>query len=874
MPNNDLTIGVTVQKPDMDGVEEVIASGTSNIGVSFDGLASRTKRAMQGITDDVKTAAQHVTAESLRIAEATKAQAAAIAMVKNALIVGKDKNADAAASTALLAATQERAAFTARQLAAAQESVAVATSHVVPQMAASSGAIRVFEGTLPIRAVERFLGTTLGLGPIIANMFPLVGAIALTEMLFKVGAEIYKAEERARNLKQAIDEAFTDLNRKMQESNDELAVTNDKLADTIAKYEHRPENNLKLGLDEARVSADKLATSLQNDIKEMVKLLAAEQTSFISRTVFDQASNKSVGAGAKRFQDRISGLTSQGLDEVRGAKDPAAQAAARAKMNTSYLQAYDSELTTLGVEIAKVNQRQKDFTEQSQGTRPIKDTVTVEDQSILQETLNKYKQNLLLQRDAVQLRITNQELELKVGQEKPAKKGPKDNAAELRMRAFETEMAEEKAERSVSIYEERAYWIAKKAAFSSGSTEYLAVVRRVAELTKEARSKESEIVKQDRARKRKEATEDSKAEEELQKTVQSALLHSAEDVLKTGERWREYHAEIARGVEIEAHNTATLRETQIAEGVAEGSITRLSEARQMAKLHTAEYIVKMKQLDAELKRIAADGNLTKEQKETQSQGVQNNITQLSGQNSVQGAKDQNAIAQALAAPYLKGFDAIGQAWKRTMSQLLSGQTTVARAFAQMGASLVQSVVSSLEEMAIKWIEHEIRTLAQHVASNQAKVASDAAAKAQQVTIAGAGNVAMVTGDAGVAAAGALAYYSAISPPIAPAMAALAFAETMAYAPIAAFELGGVVSGSPGMAVPIIAHAGERVLTPKQTQTVEKLADGTASAVAPRFHMPISITLNGGATQADANRLSDAVHDAVRKGLRNWQLRPT
>ena len=59
------------------------------------------------------------------------------------------------------------------------ERLAQGMGHAVPEIAAASGAIREFEGNLPIRAVERFLTSTLGLGPVLAAAFPVVGAIAL-----------------------------------------------------------------------------------------------------------------------------------------------------------------------------------------------------------------------------------------------------------------------------------------------------------------------------------------------------------------------------------------------------------------------------------------------------------------------------------------------------------------------------------------------------------------------------------------------------------------------------------------------------------------------------------------------------------------------
>src|SRR5256885_1201023 len=51
-------------------------------------------------------------------------------------------------------------------------------SHTVTSMQASSAAIREAFGGSNIRAVERFLATTVGLGPILQKLFPLVGGAA------------------------------------------------------------------------------------------------------------------------------------------------------------------------------------------------------------------------------------------------------------------------------------------------------------------------------------------------------------------------------------------------------------------------------------------------------------------------------------------------------------------------------------------------------------------------------------------------------------------------------------------------------------------------------------------------------------------------
>ena len=84
----------------------------------------------------------------------------------------------------------------------AQEFVNAATEHSVPAMAAASGAVRLLEGNFNnnIRAAERFLSTSLGLGPVLATMFPVVGAIALGAAVVRVGGELIDFGRHAQDL--------------------------------------------------------------------------------------------------------------------------------------------------------------------------------------------------------------------------------------------------------------------------------------------------------------------------------------------------------------------------------------------------------------------------------------------------------------------------------------------------------------------------------------------------------------------------------------------------------------------------------------------------------------------------------------------------
>ncbi len=69
-------------------------------------------------------------------------------------------------------------------------------AHQISEQAAASGTIRVAEGNQAIRAAESFLVKILGLGPALQAIFPIVGAIALGEMVAKAAGEVkHLAEE-------------------------------------------------------------------------------------------------------------------------------------------------------------------------------------------------------------------------------------------------------------------------------------------------------------------------------------------------------------------------------------------------------------------------------------------------------------------------------------------------------------------------------------------------------------------------------------------------------------------------------------------------------------------------------------------------------
>ena len=91
-----------------------------------------------------------------------------------------------------------------------------------------------------------------------------------------------------------------------------------------------------------------------------------------------------------------------------------------------------------------------------------------------------------------------------------------------------------------------------------------------------------------------------------------------------------------------------------------------------------------------------------------------------------------------------------------------------------------------------------------------------------------------------------------------------------------FDAGGVVRGGGGMGVPILAHAGERVLTQNQTENFHKLVDQSTSQAtsASTTHLHQTLNLNGydraGMKSALREHASDIL-DIVRGGYRAGAL---
>ena len=83
-------------------------------------------------------------------------------------------------------------------------------------------------------------------------------------------------------------------------SNDALAVTNDRLANEIAKLEHKPQNHMAEALDQMRQASDKLFDSLERSNKAFDEAMGKGGVGKLSGIVQNVTPTKDADAAIKR----------------------------------------------------------------------------------------------------------------------------------------------------------------------------------------------------------------------------------------------------------------------------------------------------------------------------------------------------------------------------------------------------------------------------------------------------------------------------------------------------------------------------------------------------------------------------------------------
>lgn len=275
--------------------------------------------------------------------------------------------------------------------------------------------------------------------------------------------------------------------------------------------------------------------------------------------------------------------------------------------------------------------------------------------------------------------------------------------------------------------------------------------------------------------------------------------------------------EQSNATQAQIQQSASIAEASIAFQVATGQMTALGASHALAAAHAKEYTERLQELEKELARINADQNLTPTQKATKGQGVQDQMSQLGGQQQITAIKDQTTIAQQAAQPWITAANQVTDAWVGAFNKILIGGTQSWHALRSASEQTTMAIIGDAERWLVKKLETYIEDEIQGIIS----------ARAQQKATAMV-NSAAAESYAGVAATAAAAAVAGI--PIAGPAAAVAAASAMesslqGFAAIASLDRGTSYIPRDGMAM---LHQGEAVLPPPQTQVLMQALTGGGS----------------------------------------------
>ncbi len=542
----------------------------------------------------------------------------------------------------------------AQQLATTVQAVGHTT---VSQMQASSAAIRTLEGgmTNSIRAAERFISTIPGVGKALQAAFPVIGGIALAGVFAKIGTEAAKAIETVLKMPQAITNSFRSLNLAGQTANDTLRITNDRLENEIAKLEGKPQNNLKLTIDEARLAADKMAESLDRDNAKIKELLSQNfapwYAGFMGKSGTSVVSDKVNGQN-----QHLSDLAAQmNIAQHEGnTGDASSLRVAIDAMRSQYLQDNAKEITD-----RTANQKLPGALNQGGNL------------SILQgqqaSLYNQFDQESELGRNT-----TDEAQAAKLRGSKDLAEAQK-RAQELLVQQWHQDLDQAKADNDMTVAQEAQFWVRRMETAHTGSLSYKASLDEANRLI--AQMRKGNLAGQ------------------LGLDAAGAGMSDRFDLSRgdnpemkeQGRAAVEYLKNLQEQIGAQRQNASAIAEASIQMAVATGQMSKWDAAQAQAALHTQEFQQAMQRLQAALANAAAlPAGFARN---SAIAGLNAQGTQMAGQRQLQVMQDQQDIAG----------DSIGPAVRQALDQMVQSFTDLASQL----KTIIPKTIDSLNDDMVK-----------------------------------------------------------------------------------------------------------------------------------------------------------------------------
>jgi len=818
--DNEIRVLITA---DTTGLQSGLTEAQSEVAASSDTIASSAQTAAASTTTLAQAqtaaaaAAKHLAAAQELLGAAAKAGSAGAQKIIDSCA------AEAAAADAAVAALTEHTV--------AQEVDTKATYNRAEAMGVarvSMGAMSGSLGSMEMGLARMAAGSQV-LGPLLNNLIPIALFAAGVEIIYDVGKAIYTAFDMGGEAAAKLRGDLAETGLSWRELSDSTQVEIDKLDAANAKLEHVPNPNAQYeAIHLASLEADKLDQQLSELLTKEEKITAQ-----FGAPQLKQVLTMGMGGTGVKYEDTLLQEHIRHLDEATTAQqinDEELRHAASLQTRLKELQQWQATGGGPGIET--------DYSNEIAATEHLI--------AVQQKEMNQVQ----LMNELNQAKTTHEAL---TGE--PKDNEPKDNLPEQIAKA--SIEAQHAADAQLDPMQQILGTLDKEIALNAVNAQYSK------EGTAQERAK-LQALKDEAATAKAVAEVNRAGSEELARTNEASVKAQDEaerqaerQQKRTAEEWKRNHEE-----QITMAKQTSDAEIKVADDLFESTKRDIAMQEELGKIshRTAMQML----LDAQkLKEQTTQGSLKKVtelydpnlgQKElAEFQQAENKMTQEARKASL----ERQQIERQEQQRFIKEWKQVTNEFNRDFTQAFNSWMT----HSESAGKAFGSMLGELERQTIDFVAMYLLKKAEMWAMDEAmQLLGIGKQKATQ----GTANIATVISDAGVAAAGAMAYYSASDPDMAPALAAAQSAATMAYAP-ASFAIGGVVPGQMGSPLPAIVHAGERVLTASQNTTYENLANSSSRASTVNLHY--SPTIHGNADPAMLQDHSRQMASQVRRMVR-------
>jgi hypothetical protein len=171
------------------------------------------------------------------------------------------------------------------------------------------------------------------------------------------------------------------------------------------------------------------------------------------------------------------------------------------------------------------------------------------------------------------------------------------------------------------------------------------------------------------------------------------------------------------------------------------------------------------------------------------QEIQNQIDKIKAQGELVAAKAQTDSLRLQQKNLDQFFSKAKSAMDQSISGFLKGTESFAKAWQNMWADMVVSMVQKLADMMLKWVEHHVAMLVIHTTEKEGEVAADASAAAESKGISLADAIAKIHHSAAAAASRVYEAEAPLGPVIAGLLAAGTYTAVLGFGAMASAESG-------------------------------------------------------------------------------------